>query len=644
MEAAVNGLTNPPTRGPWRRWLDFWFAPADPTTMGFIRIVTGCLVLYTHLAYSFDLGNFFGPDAWYGLESVNRERRELPHVAPSLTWDDPQRSAAVPDFPHRRQAFVAYMRNLIETRPTRAELDPALRYMDRLQKVQGPTVRDRYDQDGLAYLLNLSPDPTVRRNQLAAVENEAVQDKGPGNRPKEPVPAIVNGMLPADRKAVAAEIEALFQSLPRDPSDRAFALNHLIEMLPDQRASFLAFMRELTTVPPEEQQRRISYLEYWNVEERLVHRKGSPIFSIWFHVTDPAGMAAAHAVALVIFLLFTLGVFTRVTSVLTWLAAVSYIHRTQQVLFGMDTMMNILLFYCMIGNCGAALSVDRVVNRYRAVRQALRKGGVLDGQTLAYLAAPPLSVSAGFGLRLLQVHFCFIYMASGLSKLKGGAWWNHHAYWDTLVNPEFTLIHYQWYEWLIRQLAEHRAVYSVAAAGGIAITFIAEIGLPFLIWTRVRPYIMMVAFMLHAGIAVFMGLWIFSLLMMTLLLCYLPGAAIRERIFGNGSAALPRIGLRYNPRSDRQARAAALARAFDFDGRLDLVEAAGRGDVVRVESEGKELAGEAAVRGLFAQLGGLRPLRWVLWVPGLSGAVMRWFGGAAEPTPAATKPQVPAAS
>jgi len=30
----------------WRGWADFWFRPADPTTLGFIRIATGLLVLY----------------------------------------------------------------------------------------------------------------------------------------------------------------------------------------------------------------------------------------------------------------------------------------------------------------------------------------------------------------------------------------------------------------------------------------------------------------------------------------------------------------------------------------------------------------------------------------------------------------------
>ena len=29
----------------WRRWVNFWFAAADPSTMAFIRIVTGCASL-----------------------------------------------------------------------------------------------------------------------------------------------------------------------------------------------------------------------------------------------------------------------------------------------------------------------------------------------------------------------------------------------------------------------------------------------------------------------------------------------------------------------------------------------------------------------------------------------------------------------
>ena len=66
-------------------------------------------------------------------------------------------------------------------------------------------------------------------------------------------------------------------------------------------------------------------------------------------------------------------------------------------------------------------------------------------------------MSAGLALRLIQVHFCFIYVAAGLSKLKGAAWWNGQAFWDVMVNPEFTLMHYHWYE-------EHSAMAHVGQA------------------------------------------------------------------------------------------------------------------------------------------------------------------------------------
>ena len=71
MEATVNGIRNV-----WRAVLNFWFAPTDPTTLGFIRVVTGLLIVYTHLAYCYDLTGFFGKNAWYDLASIDRERKK----------------------------------------------------------------------------------------------------------------------------------------------------------------------------------------------------------------------------------------------------------------------------------------------------------------------------------------------------------------------------------------------------------------------------------------------------------------------------------------------------------------------------------------------------------------------------------------
>ena len=325
-------------------------------------------------------------------------------------------------------------------------------------------------------------------------------------------------------------------------------------------------------------------------------REGSPVFSLWFHVTDPTEMRVAHCVLLVVFTMFAAGLFTRVTSVLSWLGILCYIHRCSQIMFGMDTMMNIVMIYLMISDCGATLSVDRLLNRYRAARRSLRLTGTLDAATLAYLHAPPLSVATGFAQRLLQMHFCVIYLASGMSKLKGAAWWNTTAYWDTLVNPEFTLIYYHWYENALRHVVSNRPLYAVMAAGGVAYTFVIELGFPFLIWTRLRPWLIMGAAGLHFGIGSFMGLIVFSLFMMAMLLCYLPGAAIRDRLFGPPN---PTNRTLHVPAGSQYHHRAAVIAACDFSDALTVtpggkeVELRERGTAVSPGNLGWQLLLEA---------------------------------------------------
>src|SRR4051812_20082648 len=125
----------PDTRNAWRRFTDFWFAPADPTTLGFIRVVTGLLVLYVHAAYCFDLRAFFGPDGWYSLDAINRERHEFPwFLGPIGEYDDSaaSRAARLPEFPPRKAAVLDFVKHLPAGRGDRAL---TLRYLTRLQEL-----------------------------------------------------------------------------------------------------------------------------------------------------------------------------------------------------------------------------------------------------------------------------------------------------------------------------------------------------------------------------------------------------------------------------------------------------------------------------------------------------------------------------
>src|SRR5713226_5970614 len=86
-----------------RAWNQFWFTPADPTPLGMIRICCGLVVLYIHLAYSYDLQAFFGRDAWLSLDRMNEFRKELPWVGPSTGWDQP---APIPASNAEEEKFI----------------------------------------------------------------------------------------------------------------------------------------------------------------------------------------------------------------------------------------------------------------------------------------------------------------------------------------------------------------------------------------------------------------------------------------------------------------------------------------------------------------------------------------------------------
>jgi hypothetical protein len=551
----------------WHRWMHFWTAPADPTPLGVMRILTGILCLYVHAVYTFDLNEFFGKNAWYGLNEINKERTQFPWIVlgpltGKTNSDDFVRSAHVPMYPHRRDAVMEFLRQLPAEKQERKA---ALAYVVRLQETR------QYQQvlDGFAYLDRLGSAGEARKARLDALVDEKLRT------PVDFVPDCLR-VLPAEgsnsRVAARAEIERLLKNLPGDFYQRKYVTDHMGEMDFVTRRLFLEFIDNL----PENAEARkaeIDYLEYWHTERSKTYRQGHPIFSIWYHVTDPNGMKVAHGVVMGIFVLYTVGLFTRIVSILAWLAAVSYIHRTQHILFGMDTMMNLCLLYCMLGPSGAALSLDRLWNRYRAAKASLDRCGHLDDAAKQYLAAPPPDRIAGLALRMVQVQYCFIYGASGLSKLKGNAWWTTTAFWDTLANPEFSLVQYQWYESALRWMMSDRLSYQLMSAAGVYGTLFLEIGFPFLAWTRLRPRIVILSALFHTAIAVFMGLVVFALFMLVLLVAFTPGIAYRRILTPQTG---PKRVLRFRNSDAKDRHAAAWAVAFDFDRSLELEAGPGR--------------------------------------------------------------------
>ena len=274
------------------------------------------------------------------------------------------------------------------------------------------------------------------------------------------------------------------------------------------------------------------YYDRWGVDPRRVYVKGTPIFSLWFHVTDPTAMAVIHGIIVVIAFLFTIGFCTRFTSALVWFGSLTYIHRTQTILFGVDTMMTILLFYLMFSPCGAVYSMDRMIRQwwvkakpgvvqwwYGLLRREL-PGEIAPAEPVPDV--PTASVAANVALRLLQIHVCIIYLFSGLSKLLGHAWWNGSAIWSTLGNYEFAPMQFEFYLKFLRFLGSHQLLYEGFMNIGGLFTLTFEIGYAFLIWRpRLRWAFLAAAVILHGGIGLFMGLKTFSLIMLVMNMAFL---------------------------------------------------------------------------------------------------------------------------
>jgi Vitamin K-dependent gamma-carboxylase len=404
---------------------------------------------------------------------------------------------------------------------------------------------------------------------------------------------------------------------------------------PEKRPPILRPDRE-----PKQNPETDPYWLRWGTGPQFVYDEGTLQFSPYFHLKDPRWMAFVHGCGLVVATLFTLGFCTRVTSVLAWVYALSLIHRAVFAAFGMDTMLAITLFYLMLSPAGARLSVDRLIQRFRRARYALAHPG-----TIVPMGVEP-SIAANVGLRLFQVHFCLIYINSGISKLQGGAWWNGEAIWQTMSNYEFTPVRFDLYTQFLTFLAGSLPLWHLVLIAGDLFTIALEIGLPFLIWyPRWRPVMLIGSVMLHTGIAMTMGMTSFSLLMIIMVGAFLPPASVRRLLdrLTRGSRAYT---LLVSIREGVGARLAALVKAVDLHGQVSVVDVSSRtaGDVdfpssidapQLIGTNGQFWRGYAIVERLARSLRLLWPVGLLTWIPGV-GVVGRVIAPEESRKPAET--------
>jgi hypothetical protein len=605
----------------WSAWSRFWFTPADPTPLCLMRIVAGLLILYVHIAYCFDLQALFGPDGWYPTKMADRERREWPIVTPQTGWA-PRSPLRMPENSDQRQALREFMEKLGN--------DPARQQQAFRLLAAIPESDVAAWMTTMQYLRSLRSDPAEREDQLRNMIAAAGEQKDPSSLAANErlYGRYILDLNPQLREQFRLDAHALAEVLPSDARHRRSLFDLLMDPAtggPRSIGMLQKFVGDMTSKYPSAKARKeyLDFTQYWSLapdDEDLVHI-GHPFYSPFYHVTSRAGMNLLHGVHLAVIVLFTLGVCTRVTSVLTWLATLAYLQRNPIALFGEDTMMNICLFYLMLAPCGATWSVDWLVRRYKDGRDALAAGKVPPPEV-----GPRPMVSANVIIRLVQVHYCLMYMSAGLSKLKGNSWWTGTAVWYTMTNPEFSPLHIPWFRELLVTMCQdkYRFVWETYMNVMNVFTLSLEIGLPFLVWTRLRPIAVTGSILLHMGIALNMGLVVFSLFMFALLLAWMPPFAIR-RVFARPPSRLPKVEVRFDAGDPRQRKAAALIYAADVWQQADLEPT--KTTAVEVAGGGIVSTGVAAGARLASDLGLTRSVRWVLYpllrLPGIG----TMFGG-----------------
>lgn len=216
------------------------------------------------------------------------------------------------------------------------------------------------------------------------------------------------------------------------------------------------------------------------VQKELQDAITSPVLPhlSWISTSDSVLLACFGAYVLALHLLLA-GWHTRAAAVAAWLLHLALKASGNASAYGVFELATIALFYCAVFPVGAVWSID----------------------ARGHGAAP--SPFARLALRVLQIHLCIVYLSSGLEKLSGEQWRNGDAVWRALMRPTWDPFDVTW-------LAAHPWIPLLGCWATLAV----EIGFAFLVWPRAtRRWMVLATIGMHAGIAVMLGLWSFSALM-----------------------------------------------------------------------------------------------------------------------------------
>ncbi len=231
---------------------------------------------------------------------------------------------------------------------------------------------------------------------------------------------------------------------------------------------------------------------------------------------------------LVVCALFTVGLFTRVVTIPFVLFTLSLYHRDPWVTNGGTRLLCIVLLYLIAADLGARFSLDRAFG-FRE-----REPGWLSS----------MLHNTAMLLTIFQV--CLVYVFSTFYKLQGLSWEQGTAIYYALMEPQFHVSP------LCNLVISNAAVVTMATYG----TLVYQSAFPWLILhPRLKWLAIFSGFMFHVAIAVLMGLWWFSAVLLSCETILLTDSQYREAA-ALATQMLKRVELFVSPRTSTRGKIA----------------------------------------------------------------------------------------
>ncbi|MCX5266402.1 HTTM domain-containing protein [Streptomyces sp. NBC_00199] len=222
-----------------------------------------------------------------------------------------------------------------------------------------------------------------------------------------------------------------------------------------------------------------------------------------------------YVLALVTSGLFLLGWRTRVLSILFAVVVISFHSRAIFMTDGGDNLVLLMSLYLVLTACGRRWSLDARRERLKSIRASNAPTSTRSflASQLRYARTTLITVVHNCGMFLIAAQVCFLYGSAGLYKVQGALWGG-----GTALHYVLNLELFQPWPALSHFVDEHTLV--VAVAGYL--TVLLQVAFPFVLFGRLKYPVLTMLLGMHIGIAVLMGLPLFSGAMIVADAVFLP--------------------------------------------------------------------------------------------------------------------------